>query len=344
MTISVVVPTIGVKQSLDETISSLLKVEAIAEIVVVSNKAITDSSILRDSRVRILVAPNLSISEARNLGITSTTGEIIAFTDDDCVVNPDWVTPVLQLFKDPKVAIVGGPGITHNDDAPLSKCAGAALESIVGTYSSSSRYYSRFGEIREVGEQNLSTCNIFLRRSTLQTVGYFDRTIYPCEENELIWRIKRRGYRVLYAPNCVVFHHRRPIIWPFLTQISSYAKGRAVLARKYPKSLRLTTAIPSILVLLILALPVTYFTAKIVFYTLVTTMVAYLTFTFVASLHSARNSHLNLRFQPLVWLTIILMHLCYGAMLLVALCKNLMPHTNKTQQLIPSRIPPITVQ
>jgi hypothetical protein len=134
----------------------------------------------------------------------------------------------------------------------------------------------------------------------------------------------------LYAPNCVVFHHRRRIIRPFLTQISSYAKGRAVLTRKYPKSLRLTTAIPSILVLLILALPFAYFTAKIVFYTLVTTMVAYLTFTFVASLQSTRSSRLSLRFQPLVWLTIILMHLCYGATLLVALCKNLMPHANKT--------------
>jgi GT2 family glycosyltransferase len=305
-------------------------VEGITEIVVVSNKAITDSSILHDSRVRVLVAPNLSISEARNLGITSTTGAIIAFTDDDCVVSEDWVSSVMHLFEDTKVAIVGGPGITHSTDAPLCKCAGAALESIVGTYSSSSRYSSRFGEIHEVGEQNLSTCNIFLRRSILQTVGYFDRTIYPCEENELIWRIKRRGYRVLYAPNCVVFHHRRRIIRPFLTQISSYAKGRAVLTRKYPKSLRLTTAIPSILVLLILALPFAYFTAKIVFYTLVTTMVAYLTFTFVASLQSTRSSRLSLRFQPLVWLTIILMHLCYGATLLVALCKNLMPHANKT--------------
>lgn len=296
--------------------------EGITEIVVVSNIPITNSSILRDSRVRVLVAPNLSISEARNLGIISTTEAIIAFTDDDCVVSEDWVSTVMPLFEDPNVAVVGGPGITHSADAPMCKCAGAALESIVGTYSSSSRYSSKYGEIREAGEQNLSTCNIFLRRSTLQTVGYFDRTIYPCEENELIWRIKTRGFRVLYAPNCVVFHHRRPIIRQFLSQISSYAKGRAILTRQYPKTLRLTTVAPSMLVLLILALPFAYFTTKIVFYTLATIMVAYLTFTFVASIQSSIRSRLNLRFQPLVWLTIILMHLCYGATLLVALRKN----------------------
>ncbi len=333
------------RDSLGETISSLLRVEGIGEIVVVSNMAITNSSILCDSRVRVLVAPNLSISEARNLGITSTTGEVIAFTDDDCVVGDDWVSSVMPLFEDPKVAIVGGPGITPPTDAPLCKCAGAALESIMGTYSSSSRYSARYGEIREVGEQNLSTCNIFLRRSTLETVGYFDRTIYPCEENELIWRIKARGYRVLYAPNCLVFHHRRRIIRPFLAQISSYAKGRAVLTRKYPKSLRLTTVAPSMLFILMLALPFAYFTTKTVFYTLATMTVAYLTVTFVASLQSSRSSRLNLRFQPLAWLAIILMHLCYGATLLFALGKNLIsPHADKTPYLIPPTILPATTQ
>lgn len=220
------------------------------------------------------------------------------------------------------MAVVGGPGITHPTDTPLCKCAGAALESIAGTYSSSSRYSPRHGGIREVGEQNLSTCNIFLRRSTLQAVGYFDRTIYPCEENELIWRIKARGYRVLYAPNCVVFHHRRPIFRQFLSQISSYAKGRATLTRKYPRSLRLTTVASSMLLLLILALPFTYFTTKTLFYTLATVMVAYLTITFLASLQSTRTDRLNLRYQPLVWFTILLMHLCYGATFLVALGKN----------------------
>ena len=320
--ISVVIPTIGDKESLGETISSLLRIEAIKEIVVVSNLAITNPSIPRDERVRVLVAPNVSISDARNLGITSTTESIIAFTDDDCVVSDDWVSSVMPLFEDPTVAIVGGPGVTHSGDAPLCKCAGAALESIVGTYSSSSRYSSTHGEIREVGEQNLSTCNLFFRRSTLETVGYFDRMIYPCEENELIWRIKTKGYKALYAPSCIVFHHRRPIIRQFLSQISAYARGRAVFLRKYPRTLRLTTAAPSMLVLLILALPLAYFTTRFMFHTIVTVMAAYVTLTFIASLHSVRRSGLNLRFQPLVWLTIILMHLCYGATLIVALGKN----------------------
>ena len=151
--ISVVIPTIGVKESLGETISSLLRVEGIREIVVVSNLAITNPSIPRDSRVRVLVAPNVSISDARNLGITSTTESIIAFTDDDCVVSEDWVSSVMPLFEDPTVAIVGGPGITHSGDAPLCKCAGAALESIVGTFSSSSRYSSRYGEIARWGNR-----------------------------------------------------------------------------------------------------------------------------------------------------------------------------------------------
>jgi GT2 family glycosyltransferase len=297
-------------------------VEGVGEIVIVSNIAITKPPTLRDSRVRFLVAPNLSISEARNLGIASSTGEVIAFTDDDCVVDGHWVSSAIPLFEDPNVAVVGGPGITHPTDTPLCKCAGAALESIAGTYSSSSRYASRGSGIREAGEQNLSTCNIFLRRSTLQTVGYFDRTIYPCEENELIWRIKARGYRVLYVPNCIVFHHRRPIIRPFLSQISSYAKGRATLTRKYPRSLRLTTVASCMLVLMILALPFTYLTTKTIFYILATVMVAYLAITFSASLRSCITGRLSPRYQPLVWLTILLMHLCYGGAFLVTLARN----------------------
>ena len=337
--VSVIIPTKGTENFLCEAISSLLRIQELKEIVVVSSKNIPNQ-FEHDRRVRVVIAPNASIVEARNLGIASTSGEIIAFTDDDCVVSNDWISSVLPLFDDPTVAIVGGPGVTHPNDGQLAKCAGAALESIVGTYSSRSRYLPKQASVGDAGEQNLSTCNLFLRRAAIERVGYFDGTIYPCEENELIWRVKRRGYRVLYAPNCVVLHHRRPIILPFLYQIRAYARGRALLVSSYPRSLRLVSSSPSLLFITVLTLPILYFVMKPMFYVMITLVNTYLLAAFTAALYAVRRNGLGLPFQPLVWLTIVLMHLCYGATFLFSLSRNLIFH--KTMKLF-RRTPPIAV-
>jgi GT2 family glycosyltransferase len=314
--VSVIVPTVGTRPTIRETVLSLLQ-QPVKEILIVSLKPTVTNFLPRNSSLRVVVADG-SVSDARNLGVSESTGEIVAFTDDDCVVDSQWVTAAIGLFADERVAVVGGPGITPEAVSFREKCAGAALASAIGTFSSATRY-SRRGAIREAGEANLSTCNLFFRRSALQSAGYFDSSIHPCEENELIWRIRGRGFKAIYTPNSVVFHERRPILRAFLNQISIYGKGRASLARKYPKSLRFVTIAPSLLFLATCSLPLLSISHSPILLAIVGTESIYGIITFVASTWSAFRNGLGILSGPVVWFTLVLMHLCYGARFLIAL-------------------------
>ena len=309
--VSVIVPTRGSTATIHEAVASVLKCE-ILEVLVISKTEIQIGSLAREGSVKVIVAPDLNISQARNLGILMSTGDIVAFTDDDCTVKEDWLSSALTHFEDERVAVVGGPGLTHPDDPDLAKCAGAVLASPFGTFSSASRYVARSNHPREATEQNLSTCNLFFRRSTLEHVGFFESTQYPCEENELIERIRAAGYKVLYAPSCIVYHHRRPLFRPFLRQISFYAVGRAVFTVRDPRNFRPIVAAPSTLFLSTILLPILYAYSVSSFILIGVIHILYLIFVSIGALASTLTNRLRLRFAPITCIGIILMHYCYG--------------------------------
>jgi GT2 family glycosyltransferase len=316
--VSVVVVTTGTAPTLRNTIDSVLKCEPL-EVIVVSKVRIRNFE--HASNVRVIAAPGLHICAARNLGISLSRGEILAFTDDDCVVPGDWLRRGVSYFQDETVAVVGGPGITHPDDRVMAKCAGAVLASPVGTFTSSTRYSARSGSVSEAKEENLSACNMFLRRAAIEAIGYFDEKVYPCEENELIERIRSSGKKCIYAPSCVVYHHRRPLFRPFLRQIRFYAFGRAVFAFQQPHKFRLVIAAPSLLVLSTLLLPIWYVGFFPVFVVLSIGYVAYLAVSLGGSVQSTISMGLPARYSAVVWSGIIALHYCYGASFMVQLAK-----------------------
>lgn len=62
----------------------------------------------------------LGVSKARDIGFRKANGDYIAFTDADCTLDSEWIKELLKPFKD-KVAAVGGPNLTPNDDTKFAK-------------------------------------------------------------------------------------------------------------------------------------------------------------------------------------------------------------------------------
>ncbi len=320
--VSAVIVTTGLTPFLWDAVNSVLKCDPF-EVIVVSRAEVDDPPNLRN--VKIKVAPGLNISAARNLAISLSRGEILAFTDDDCTVDEDWLTRGTAYFQDERIAMVGGPGVTHPDDPVMSKCAGAVLASRVGTLSSSYRYFAGSAKVFEAKEVNVSACNLFLRRAVLQAIGYFDEVVQPCEENELIERIRSSGGKCLYSSECVVYHHRRPLLRPFLKQISFYAYGRALFVVRQPKRFRFVNAAPSVLVITTLLSPFLWVALPSIIPFLLAGSVAYLTVSLLGAAMSALKSGLPRRHVATVWLGIMAMHYCYGAAFLLGLGKFLWP-------------------
>jgi predicted nucleotidyltransferase len=113
--ISVVLITRDRCRQLDRCLGSLARLKRRPDEVVVVDNASTDETarVVRDFRaefpVRYVLEPRLGIATARNAGVRASSGEVLAFTDDDAVVDPEWLGFVERAFlRDPRIGIVGG--------------------------------------------------------------------------------------------------------------------------------------------------------------------------------------------------------------------------------------------
>jgi len=69
---------------------------------------------------RIVSQENKGLSVARNVGAEAATGEIVAYTDSDCVADPDWLTYLVGKMVDGNLSACGGPNfpLRHSSDVP----------------------------------------------------------------------------------------------------------------------------------------------------------------------------------------------------------------------------------
>jgi GT2 family glycosyltransferase len=205
---------------------------------------------LSESRVRVLPTGPVKPSDKRNIGVNAAKGEVVAFIDGDAYPGRDWLKNSIKYFDDPKVAAVGGPGLTPETDSTMQKASGEILSSFLGAGPLSFRHSAKLARKCD----DLPTVNLIVRRSTFQEMGGFNSAYWPGEDTkfcrDLVYGL---GKEALYAPDVVVYHHRRVLFRPHLKQIGGYGLHRGYFSKKFPEnSRRLLYFIPS---LFILALP-----------------------------------------------------------------------------------------
>ena len=198
-------------------------------------------------RVRVLPTGPVTPSEKRNVGVNAAKGEIVAFIDADAYPERDWLKNSLKYFDDPKVAAIGGPGLTPESDNTMQKASGEILSSFLGAGPLSFRHSSKVPRKCD----DLPTVNLIVRRSTFKEIGGFDSSYWPGEDTkfsrDLIYGLRLDA---MYAPDVVVYHHRRVLFRPHLRQIARYGLHRGYFSKKFPEnSRRPLYFIPSLLAL-----------------------------------------------------------------------------------------------
>lgn len=207
--ISVVIPCYNSLRFLPETVDSVLEQDLSGspatefEIVLVDDGGTDD---LRgwvdergDDRIRLIRQENAGVSAARNFGIRSARGELIAFIDSDDLWEPDALASLINAFDgDQRIGLTyGGYDIINEDGSPTGRLGVSTWEGDVWD--------------RLITNNTISASIVMVRREAIDDVGYFaenrDRFPIDVEDWELWLRIASR-WRVGVVPR-VLMHVRR---------------------------------------------------------------------------------------------------------------------------------------
>ncbi len=235
MCLSLVIPTHNRKDVLCHCLAAATNQDYPDYEVIVVDDGSTDSTgemVQREfPQVRYLrQEPNRGPAAARNRGIEIATGEVVAFTDDDCLLPPDFLSRLMDGYRRyPEVAGVGG--YLEASKEVLQRNPFARYEAYVThrVYRAGPEEYLGGFECPAGGTNSMSYC-----RRVLREVGGFDESFpYAAgEDADLKWRVVQQGYRLLYIPVKVV--HLQPYTFRhFWRQNRRHGQGAIYFERKY---------------------------------------------------------------------------------------------------------------
>jgi len=224
--ISVVVCAYNAERTMEACLASLEALDYPDYEVVVVNDGSTDRTLEISERFpfcRIISQPNKGLSVARNVGAEAATGEIVAYTDSDCVADPDWLTYLVARMETGNLAACGGP----NFPPPEESLVPAAVAVSPG----GPTHVLLSDEVAE----HIAGCNMAFRREVLLALGGFD-PIYRAagDDVDICWRFQDAGHSIGFSPAAVVWHFRRNTVRAYINQQRGYGKAEALVYAKHP--------------------------------------------------------------------------------------------------------------
>jgi cellulose synthase/poly-beta-1,6-N-acetylglucosamine synthase-like glycosyltransferase len=194
------------------------------ETLVIDDGSTDDTSaIAQRFPVRCIRTENGGLSRARNLGISESTGEIVAFIDADAFADRDWLFHMVTALENHNAAAVGGPNLSPQGDGFLAHCVDHAPGNPTHVL------------VDDQFAEHVPGCNIACRKDALLAIGCFDAVHRTAGDDvDVCWKLLARDQRIAFAPGAVVWHHRRPTLAAFLKQQRGYGFAEAHLRQRYP--------------------------------------------------------------------------------------------------------------
>jgi GT2 family glycosyltransferase len=225
--ISVVICSMNGERTIRDTLANLAKLEyPNFETILISDGSTDQTAAIGRSypHVKVIETPNQGLSAARNLGMTTATGEIIAYIDDDAYPDPHWLHYLASAFRNSDHAAIGGPNLAPPNDGPIAeavaKAPGGPIHVLVD---------DRIAE-------HIPGCNFAVRKSALEAIGGWDPIFRSAGDDvDVCWRLQELGFTIGFHAGAMVWHHRRNSLRAYWRQQIGYGKAEALLERKWPE-------------------------------------------------------------------------------------------------------------
>jgi glycosyltransferase AglE len=225
--VSVIVPVYNAEESITVLLDTLARLDypqARREFILVDNGSSdeTKAVIARHPVILLEETEVRSSYAARNRGLSSARGDIIAFTDADCMVDKDWLREGVKALRESNADLVGGN-----------------VEFALSTERSPSEIFdasSHMGSKTLVSSGNgAPTANLFVRAAVVKSIGPFPHTVRS--GGDLIWTRTAiaRGFVLVYAEDAIVRHPARTF-WPLLKKAFRVGTGAPQIARRNSES------------------------------------------------------------------------------------------------------------
>lgn len=160
-------------------------------------------------------------SKALNEGIILSKSNIVAFTDDDCIVSKDWIHEINIAFrKHPDVSCITG-NIYPYKNISRKKCPPSIIKKDMGFTEPEHHEHIGFGN------------NFAVKKSALLSIGLFKTWLGPgsigsnCEDGELFLRLLINKHKILHSSKMIIYHNKELNAPELHKQMISYATGEA---------------------------------------------------------------------------------------------------------------------
>jgi GT2 family glycosyltransferase len=194
------------------------------EVIVVDDGSTDETSVIAQHYpVRVTRTENRGLSAARNTGLGAATGELVAYVDDDCMPDRDWLSYVALAFRSTRHAAVGGPNVPPPDGrvaACVARAPGGPTHVLVSDQEA----------------EHIPGCNMTFRKDVLERLGGFDpQFIVAGDDVDICWRLQNGGWTIGYSAAAMVWHRRRSSVRAYLRQQRGYGEAEGLLERKWPE-------------------------------------------------------------------------------------------------------------
>lgn len=227
MDISLIIPAFNASKTVAACLQACraqkLPPEARLQIILVDDGSTDSTSQLAEGfGVQVVAHPRQrGAAAARNSGLAAATGEIILFTDADCVPQENWVMEMIRPFANP--AIMGCKGI-YTTRQPQLVARFVQIE-----------YEDKYDLLRtQPFIDFIDTYSAGYRAAVLRDCGGFDEAVQYVEDQELSFRLAAAGHKMVFQSTAVVAHKHSDTVWRYLRKKVMIGYWKSQIMRRYP--------------------------------------------------------------------------------------------------------------
>ncbi|HSP88766.1 MAG TPA: glycosyltransferase, partial [Ignavibacteriaceae bacterium] len=237
--ITVAVCTRNRADQLKLCLDSLTKLNYTNTDIIIIDNAPDDSStkdlVLNNyTHFRYVCEPRPGLNWARNRGVIEAKGDLIAYTDDDVIVDQNWITAIAKTFsEEPDTMGITGlvePYELEEDSHILFEMYGGFGRGYKPKWINIKDNYSKRWQYFITGQFGTGA-NMAFRKGIFNVIGFFDNALDVGTvtngggDLDILFRIIKFGYTLKYEPNALVFHRHRNEFKKLKKQFTDHGTG-----------------------------------------------------------------------------------------------------------------------